>query len=236
MSIIALCIEPGSVGTDHVGALADHLGLKLCDLRRFEVEIAERSDFGDGRLQSRLKRHSDLWDLRAEQLAARMREEVLQRVVDGDALIVGCSVPPIVRNFPHVARVLVGGRLPFRQMNAMQQLAYRELGTAEIEIHYADTLLDRFIERLFNCDWRDPSHFDLQIDAERVPSALQIKLLQALALSDRFHEGPGVRAQVEAAVDMLRMHEHWSAERGAGREGARVTPKDPAGGGGRYLQ
>lgn len=239
MTIVALCIEPGSVESDFPRGLADHLGLRLCDLRRFEYDIAERSDFGDGRLRSHGSRHGGTlaaWDLKGEQLAARIREVVLEHVIDGDALIVGWSAASIVRGFDHIARVMVRAPLRFRQFTAMRQLAYRELGTAELEIDSADSLIDRFVQRLFACDWRDPANYDIVMDADRLPERLQINLFKALIKNERFLGAPGGRAQVEAALDMMRMHEDWSADISAGKGGAAPARPGANRPPGRYLQ
>ena len=239
MTIVAICIEPGAVETGFAKELANRLNLRLCDLRRFEADIAERSDFGDGKLHSLVHHRSRRlrnWCVEGTELAARIREEVLQHVIEGDALIVGWSAIPVLRNFEHVAKVMVRAPLRFRHFAAMRQLAYRELGTAELEIDSADALIDRFVQRLFATDWRDPANYDVVLDADRIPATLQVDLVKVLAASDRFQEAPGVRARVEAALEMLRLHESWSADQEAAGANQVTVAAGSSGGPGRYLQ
>ncbi|MFM9942470.1 MAG: AAA family ATPase [Hyphomicrobiaceae bacterium] len=239
MTVFALCVEPGAAAPGMVAGLASRLGLKLFDQRTFELAVAARSDFSDRKLHSYSSGTplpAALRDIRIEQLASRIREEVLEVVAAGNALIVGWSAIPILRPFEHVPRVLLRAPDRFRHSATMRQFGYQHIGTAQLEVDSTDGLIGRFLQRLYGCDWRAPDNFDLVVDSSRVPARLQLDLVELLVGNATFQDTPEVRTRVAAALDMLRLHEALHPGEGPQPDVEPVPPRPATNASRRYAQ
>jgi cytidylate kinase len=206
MTIVALSIEPGTRGRTFAAALARCLGVALADRRAFERNIAMRSDFGDKKLalfDGGSARFAANWRIREEDLAMRLREEMLQTAAHGNVLIVGWSAAAILRPLRHVACVSVRARQGYRAANIQRQLAFTEIETARLEVESEDALITRFVQRIFSSDWRDPDLYNLVLDGERVNAPLALSIIDLLTKGPQYQENSETRATVDAQLRSL---------------------------------
>lgn len=208
MTVIALSIEPDSCDISFPSFLANALHLQLVDLRNFESQMAERLDCGPDRdctERPALKR--DLspkrWPITRSQLSARFTETVLRTVADDNALIVGWIAPVIAGPIDHVMRVRIGAPLPARTERTMKRLAYRDARTAQLELASFDSLIARSVLHTTGACWNDDSHFDLVLNAARLPREACARAIAELAACGPYRTTMEQLMKLEAKLDVL---------------------------------
>lgn len=187
MTVIALAIEPGCPDAALPPSLARRLGLPLLDFRHFERDLAWRSDSSvSAKRPQPIGARSGCWQITSHQLGARYAEMVLRSAADGDALIVSWLAPVLLRTASHVLRVRLGAPSERRAKVLMQQLCYRDIQTARLELASTDSLVARFIARTTGECWADQGHFDLALNAASTPQHLCIRTIAHLAAAPHY--------------------------------------------------
>lgn len=187
MTVIALAIEPGCPDAALPPDLARRLGLRLLDFRRFERDLAWRSDSSmSAERPQPVGARAGRWQITSPQLGARYAEMVLRSAADGDALIVSWMAPVLLRTVSHVLRVKLGAPAERRAQVLMLQLGYSDIGTARLELASTDSLIARFIARTTGERWGDEGHFDLALNAARTPQELCIRTIAFLAAAPHY--------------------------------------------------
>jgi hypothetical protein len=214
MTVIALAMETGTYGKEFCGRLAEMLGLRLVDMRRFEREVAERGvprrsgghDVIGGEALGKKPVRSLL-----QEKADRIREETLEAACDSNVLIVGWSAAAVLRSVKYAIRIRIHAPLAWREGNVMAELAYRDRGVARVEIDFLEAAIAEFVRRTENADWLDPSLYHLTVDAEALTDEMCGELIRVLAKSGQFRETQSYREEFAGFLKKRSAGEHTSA-------------------------
>jgi cytidylate kinase len=206
MTVIALAIEPGALADRFTVGLAASMAIELADRRRSECTLAERSDACGGSLPH----FASKWIPFArqcgmtQQLRQRTAVETLEIAQRGNVIIVGWAAPIVLSLARGVLRVFIHAPMTIRERNIMQQLAYDDVRMARWEIESRDGLLCRFVRRMFDADWRDPSLYDLVLDAEDLSPAVCAEMVRRLAECPQYQDTIKLRGDLAAMSRAVR--------------------------------
>jgi hypothetical protein len=206
MAVIALSVEPGTLDRRCPAELAAALGLRLVDLRAFERLIADSG--GDIRINKGCgvggSPAVDHWAIPSEQLAVRMREQILEDASLGQVLIVGWCAPVILRPVESVVCLAMRAPMMLRESNIMRDLVYSDRWMARMDIECMEASIGAYVRQFFAADWRDPDLFDLVFNIGQTPAAMCAELVEMLARNVQFQETPRSRERLSKLLDTLR--------------------------------
>ena len=193
MPVVILSIEPYATSKPFAAELASALNLKLADLRPFERKLAERvACNGSGPLSSSTRHISknSNWDMSTSDLSARVRELTLEIASEGDTLLVSWSAAATLHAAHDHMRlkrdvIIVGlhASHSHRAKAVQRRLCYPHLGTAVLELDAEDSLIAKFVTRVFDADWRHAGHYDVLIDTGYIAGPALTKILEAIAFT-----------------------------------------------------
>lgn len=209
MPLIALSIASDCAIDRDLRALAGTLDFDLIDRRSIEHSIAEACDHGS------IDDRFNVWHATGRWLSAptgreimcRLTEETLELAGKGDVLLLSWAAPAILRHLGHAVSIRVHAPSRMREMAAMRRLAYRAPLMAEWEVGSADTLIERFMRRMFDHAVGDPALYDVMLNVGRLPNATWTSpVVDFVRRLPQYSHSDG-RAEVEVELRMLRQLE-----------------------------
>jgi cytidylate kinase len=174
--VLTLSRELGAGETSFAQALADRLGLRLCDRELLEQEAArlgvpaaelEKIDEQPAGIFERF-RPGSLHQRYFEALSRLMNELASQ----GNVLLVGRGGSRFLRDQPAAFHVRLAAALPVRVRRLMEHRWVREAAARQM-IAQSDEQRRRFYQSYFGADWADPLEYHLTVNSGRLgPTAV----------------------------------------------------------------
>jgi cytidylate kinase len=172
MTVIAMTREMGSRGKDVALALADRFGLDIIHHELVEHDLAERLDLPESAVHHFLEGEASLferWKIDRSRLSLYTKEEILELACRGNVLIRGWGAAQLLHAFGNVLCVRICAPMRCREEVLLSRIPLlQDRKRARAEIERSDAAHGSVIERLFQTDWRDPSHYDLVLNTERL--------------------------------------------------------------------
>ncbi len=170
MAVIALSMETGAFGESFVDHLAAELGVKVVDLRPFELGIAEHFAFRGGgverddaeRLPPQAPASAEL-----EALSLRVATEILAAAAADDALIVSWSAAAVLSSLGQVSRVCVRAPEPQEVWWAIHRFGQGRVSPPPRPDESPRSYFSRLVRRAFGPKWHALHDFDLVLDVDR---------------------------------------------------------------------
>jgi cytidylate kinase len=211
MSAIALTREIGSLGSEVAERLATEQGLRLAG-RRIVRRLAHRMRLPEDAVRRLVQGRAGLlerWRADLDALSLFAAEEVFELAAAGNCVIRGWGATHLLRPVPHVLCVRVCAPFELRARRVMQRLGLEDPGLGAEEVRRSDAARHAAMRRRFDVDWRDPAHYDLVLNTERVPvercvaeirRMLELPQFQPSARSRALLEGLALAARIRAAL------------------------------------
>ena len=187
MAIITISRTVFSGGEQVAQDVASELGYPCLSRKELIHGAAEDFDFEETKLVEAMAEPPKLWQRDRDKREAHfnlIRAAFLKRCDEQDLVYHGFSGQELIRQVPHVLRILVIADEAYRVETAMTQLkGDRELAMAHIKA--SDKKFDKWTRHMYGFEWRDPSLYDLVFNIGRVSveSAKEV-ILRIIARGD----------------------------------------------------
>jgi cytidylate kinase len=203
MALVTISAAYGALGSEVGRRLADRLDVPFLD-RVITAEVAERlalplaeveslDEFPGSRIERLLASFTQMGSLfgvtpapveeATDEATFRMAtEDIIRRhAASGSAVIVGRAAMIVLAAYPHDVRVRLSGprEARIRQAVRLHGLAREE---ADRQARASDGVREAWVQRFYGRDVKDPSLYDLVINATRFDAAACVELItQAVA-------------------------------------------------------
>ena len=172
MTVIAMTREMGSRGREVALGLADRLGLKIIHHELVEQDLAARLNLHESAVHHFLEGDVSLfdrWKIDRTRLSLYTKEEVLELACLGNVLIRGWGAAQLLRTVGNVLCIRVCAPMRHREDEILARVSLKDRNEARAEIERNDAAHAKVIQRMFKADWRDPEHYDMVLNTERLP-------------------------------------------------------------------
>jgi len=200
MAVISMPREMGSRGRDVAIGLAEMLGLQILHyevVRRVADRMQERASAVQRFLEGQ-DNPLERWRLNRKRLDYYSASEILDIAAAGHVIIRGWGGTQILRPVPNVVSVRVCAPMDARVRTLAARIGLDDEHAARKEIESNDAAQDKVTRRLFGVDWRDPMHFDLVLNTERVSVEECVEQIARLTRLPAFQETSDSRAALAA--------------------------------------
>ena len=211
MAVIAMTQEMATLGKDVALGVCEALGLQQV---RHEVGdvVAGKMKVKKSlirRIREGKASKIEKWSADEKTMSIFTAEEVLDLAVKGNVLIRGWGATLLLRPIAHIPSIQVCSPMELRIQRLMLRLETDDVALARREIETDDAARAARMGEHFNVHWGDPALYDLTLNTERIPTALCVDLIVALAKSKEFQPTPeslrqlsdlAVAARVRAAL------------------------------------
>ena len=188
MTVIAMTREMGSRGREVALGLAKRLGLQIIHHELVEQGLAARLNLPESAVHHFLEGEASLferWKIDRSRLSLYTKEEILELASQDNVLIRGWGAAQLLRPIGHVLCIRVCAPMHCRQDELLARVSLKGRDQARVEIERNDAAHAQVIEKIFKVDWRDPEHYDLVLNTERMPiEACVDQIMQIAALPD----------------------------------------------------
>jgi len=200
MPLVAITREMGSLGKDVAQGVADALGLQvthheiidnLADKMRVRKSHVVRLLDGKASLLERLTSDRTSLAIYTEDETYSLAQH------NGGAVIRGWGATHLLRPISHAICVRVCAPLEVRVKRMMERLNTDDEGAVRKEIALSDEAHSAIMRRNFSVDWKDPEHYDLTLNTERIPVAECVEEVLKLVRDPAFAETPESRGKLD---------------------------------------
>jgi cytidylate kinase len=191
MTVIAMTREMGSRGREVALGLADRLGLEIIHHELVEQSLAARLNLTESAVHHFLEGQVSLferWKIDRSRLSLYTQVEILELASRGNVLIRGWGAAQLLRSIGNVLCIRVCAPMRCRQDEILARVSLKDRDEARAEIERNDAAHAKVIQRLFKADWREPEHYDMVLNTERVPIDVCVDQIAQLADLPKFQQ------------------------------------------------
>ena len=191
MTVIAMTREMGSRGREVALGLADRLGLKIIHHELVEHDLAARLNLSESAVHHFLEGEVSLferWKVDRTRLSLYTKQEILELACDGNVLIRGWGAAQLLRNIGNVLCIRVCAPMRHRENEILARVSLKDRNEARAEIERNDAAHAKVIQRIFKADWRDPEHYDMVLNTERLPIDVCVDQVTQLTALPQFKQ------------------------------------------------
>jgi len=191
MPVVAITREMGSLGNEVAQGLGDALALPVVYHEVID-HLADRMRVRRSHVIRLLDGHAGLLErLTADKVGLFLNtadEVIALAQKDNGAIIRGWGATHLLRDVPHVVCVRVCAPFNVRHSRMMQRVGSDDAEKIAEEIHRNDEAHTAIMRR--NCDlsWKDPEHYDVVLNTERVAVDQCVDEILRLIRSPKFAE------------------------------------------------
>lgn len=192
MPVITIAREFGAGGSDVAAILAERLGAEIVDksliaqvarLAQMAPEVVEAEDERPRGLVDRVVRAfaplgpdlSPGWEppypdpfFDPRRVVLELTEHVIREAAaSGNVIIVGRGAAFVLADRPRVLRVFLHAPLDVRVRTIMERFDLAE-AVARRRLHDTDANRAAYMRQVYRSDWRDPRHYDLVLNTDRL--------------------------------------------------------------------
>ena len=128
------------------------------------------------------------WKIDRSRLSLYTKEEILELAGRGNVLIRGWGAAHLLRSIGNVLCIRVCAPMLYREDVLMERVSLKDRDEARAEIERSDAAHARVIQRFFKADWRDPEHYDMVLNTERLPIDVCVDQVAQLAALPNFQQ------------------------------------------------
>jgi cytidylate kinase len=192
MTVIAMTREMGSRGKDVALGLAHRLGLEIIHHEIVEHDLAKRLNLPESSVHHFLEGEASLlerWRIDRSRLSLYTKEEILELACRGNVLIRGWGAAQLLHAFGNVLCVRICAPMRCREDVLLARVpSLKDRKQARVEIERNDAAHGMVIKRFFQTDWRDPEHYDLVLNTERLSIDACVHQVSQLATLSSFKQ------------------------------------------------
>jgi cytidylate kinase len=193
MPLIAMTREMGSLGKDVVAGLSARLGKDFVHHEIIGV-LADKMRLRKAHVIRFLEGKAGIWERMTTDetsLSIYTADETLKLVESGRvAVLRGWGAAHLLRPVSHVVCVRVCAPFETRVERMMKRLNTDDRSLVESEIRLSEEAHGAITRRHFGIDWRQPEHYDLVLNTERISVDRCVEEILALMTEPRFQETP----------------------------------------------
>ena len=193
MPLVAMTREMGSLGQHVAADVAQRLGRDLVHHEIIGV-LADKMRLRKSHVVRFLEGKSGIWErLTTDRtsLSIYTADETLRLIETGRvAVLHGWGAAHLLRPIAHVVRVRVCAPFELRVERMMQLLETDDRALVETEVRNSEEAHGAITRRHFGIDWREPEHYDLVLNTERMPVECCVAEVMALVEDQDFQETP----------------------------------------------
>ena len=223
MPLVAMTREMGSLGKDVAAQLSQRLGKGLIHHEIIGV-LADKMRLRKSHVVRFLEGKSGIWErLTTDRtsLSIYTADETLRLIESGRvAVLHGWGGAHLLRPIAHIVRVRVCAPFELRVERMMQLLETDDRALVETEVRNSEESHGAITRRHFGIDWREPEHYDLVLNTERMPIERCVAEVMGLVHDEDFQETP---ESLQALAD-LSLETHVRAALRTDPRTARATP------------
>lgn len=210
MAIITISRTLFSGGEQIAREVATQLGYPC--LRRKELihGAAEDFNFEETKLVEAMAEPPKLWQRDRDKREAHfnlIRAAFLKRCNEQDLVYHGFSGQELIRQVPHVLRILVMADEAYRVENAMKNLE-GDRQQAMVQIKASDKKFNKWTRHMYGFEWKDPSLYDLVFNIGRVSIESAVEAILGIIARGDFNP---TKASRQIFADELLASLVWSA-------------------------
>ncbi len=210
MTIITISRTVFSGGEQIAQDVAARLGYSCLSRKELIHGAAEDFDFEETKLVEAMAEPPKLWQRDRDKREAHfnlIRAAFLKRCAEQDLVYHGFSGQELIRQVPHVLRILVIADDAYRVEAAMTQLGGdREQNIAQIKA--CDKKFNKWTRHMYGFEWKDPSLYDLVFNIGRVRLESAVEAILGIIARGDFNP---TDASQEKFADELLASLVWSA-------------------------
>ena len=128
------------------------------------------------------------WKIDRSRLSLYTQEEILELASRGNVLIRGWGAAQLLRSIGNVLCIRVCAPMRCRQDEILARVSLKDRDEARAEIERNDAAHAKVIQRIFKADWRDPEHYDMVLNTERVSIDVCVDQIARLAALPNFQQ------------------------------------------------
>jgi cytidylate kinase len=128
------------------------------------------------------------WKIGRSRLSLYTQEEILELACRGNVLIRGWGAAQLLRSIGNVLCIRVCAPMRCREDEILARVSLKDRDEARGEIERNDAAHAKVIRRIFKADWRDPEHYDMVLNTERVPIDVCVDQIARLAALPHFQQ------------------------------------------------
>lgn len=169
MSIVTISRGSLSGGAKLAEYLGQTLSYKVLS-REVIVEAAKTYGVSEDKLAEGMKHPPGLWSRftgHAEDFTLAVQATLAEMVQDGHAIYHGLAGQFLLKNVPGVLKLRLIAPLDQRVVAASEELGLTR-DEALAHIHAVDNERERWVRKLYNADWADPTNYDLVINLGQI--------------------------------------------------------------------
>jgi cytidylate kinase len=191
MPLVAMTREMGSLGKDVAAGVSERLGKELVH-HEIIGALADKLRLRKSHVIRFLEGKAGIWERMTTDrtsLSIYTADETLRLVETGRvAVLRGWGAAHLLQPVAHVVRVRVCAPFETRVKRMMQRLETEDRALVESEIRLSEEAHGAITRRHFGLDWREPEHYDLVLNTERLPIERCVAEIVSLLEDDRFQE------------------------------------------------
>ncbi len=179
MAIITISTSLFSGGEQIAQEVATKLGYPCISRKELILGAAENFNFPEAKLLEAMSEPPKLWQRDRDKRAAHfnlIRAAFLQRCNKQDLVYHGFSGQELIRNVPHVLRILVIADEDYRVKTAMTQLG-EDQEQAMVHIMESDKKFSKWTRQMYGFEWKNPSLYDLVFHIGRISVASAVEAI-----------------------------------------------------------
>jgi cytidylate kinase len=191
MTVVAMTREMGSRGREVALGLADRLGLKIIHHELVEQDLAARLNLSESAVHHFLEGNVSLferWKIERTRLSLYTKEEILELACRGSVLIRGWGAAQLLRSIGNVLCIRVCAPMRDRENEILARVSLKDRNEARVEIERNDAAHAKVIQSIFKADWRDPEHYDMVLNTERLPIDVCVDQVARLTALPHFQQ------------------------------------------------
>ena len=200
MTVIAMTREMGSRGKDVALGLATRLGLEIIHHELVEHHLAERLNLPESSVHHFLEGEASLlerWKIDRSRLSLYTKEEILELACRGNVLIRGWGAAQLLHNLGNVLCIRICAPMRAREDVLLARISsIKDRKHARVEIERNDAAHGIVIKRFFQTDWRDPEHYDLILNTDRLSIDICVDQISQLARLPNFGQTEASRREL----------------------------------------
>ena len=128
------------------------------------------------------------WKIDRSRLSLYTQEEILELASRGNVLIRGWGAAQLLRSIGNVLCIRVCAPMRCRQDELLARVSLKDRNEARTEIERNDAAHAKVIQKIFKADWRDPEHYDMVLNTERVPIEVCVDQIARLTALPNFQQ------------------------------------------------
>jgi len=198
MPLVAMTREMGSLGMDVAKILESELDVPVV-YHEIIDHLADKMRLRKSHVKDLLDGKANLFErLTTDQTSMSIytADEMLQLATEG-AVMRGWGAVHLLRPVKHAVCVRVCAPFELRAERMVARLKSRDRDAVAAEIERSDEALGAITKRHFGVDWRDPVHYDLSLNTERVSVEQCAEQIIRLVKKPEFRETKESRAALD---------------------------------------